>query len=276
MSFNEEGYLSDEMNKIAKEIFREYTDYFTACETLNKFAYEVYEMLDIHEAELREIIIVCLMAKIHNAFQGVILSYKYGLDAEAKVILRTALESLFCLRATIRDEKFYSQFIKADDASRQKHLQNIKKYPDVFDSLQDHPSLNVLDDLICENKKNKIHEYSAFDLAEKADMVPLYRYAYSELCDDIHPNIRNLEHRYLITTDTRIQAFNLAPCTNDILRDLSTNNYIMLIAIDDLNSYFHLSIDTEISEFRDEYERTFQNRTPGQVSSELNIGSQAT
>src|SRR5690606_4541463 len=99
MLFDEEGFLSDQMNEISANIEDDYKEAFNTCFELNHYAQEHKLNLPVNVDNVKQLIAASLLIRIHNGFQSVVILSRSGLETEAKIIARTILESLFVLRA---------------------------------------------------------------------------------------------------------------------------------------------------------------------------------
>jgi hypothetical protein len=252
LSFDINGFLGVQINEIIHENYERHKELFLLCKEINMFAQSTKFKFDIHSEDMRGIILASLFIKVHNAFQGSVIMYKYGLDTEAKVITRTALESLFALKAVVKHENFHIQLVESDQKKREKTLKRIKENPrGVFDKLQNEVVLNELDKLISENKSKNIKVFEPKELAELSESYDDYYYAYNILCNDTHTDIRTMEKYLFIKDNDIIEAFNSIPSTKDIERVLFTANYVLLKALACMNEYCELQIDNDLSRFEE-------------------------
>jgi len=247
MSFDENGFLGKQIHDIINGNYENHSDLFLLCEEINRFAQSIKYKFNINSEDMRGIIAASLFIKVHNAFQGSVIMYKYGLDTEAKVIIRTALESLFALKAVVKIENFYKQLIESDRKKREKTLRRIKENPyGVFDNLQSESVLDELDKLTLENRNKKIKIFEPKDLALLSESYVEYYYAYNILCNDAHTDIRAMEKYLIIKENEEIDAFDSLPSTKDIERVLFTASYILSKALICMNEYCKLSLDDDL------------------------------
>lgn len=249
MAFNTNGFLGTQINTVISDITNEFSEWFAICEEINTYSYKIRERLDIKSLDIRNIIIGCLYLKIHHAFQSSVILSKYGMNSEAKIITRTALESLFYLSATVNQPDFYKVFVDADSVSRSKFFTKIKKVPDIINAVQDNLLLDALEGLKERNKDNKLNELKLSEVAEKALMIDDYNSLYSILCNDVHPNIRNLESRYLLIENDEIKAFNCTPSTIDIKLILYTTCCTLIKTLACLDDNYNLNIKSNLELF---------------------------
>lgn len=139
MDFETDGYLGKEVKQIAAENYKKHKKIFKFCERLNKLSILNIKYINIKDD--RGLFVISLYLKILNAFQGSIVMYKYGLDIEAQVIARTALESLFCLKAIINDADIYDKFINDDMNNREGKYKILLNNANIFTDL-DFPALH--------------------------------------------------------------------------------------------------------------------------------------
>ena len=254
MSFKENGFLGEEINAIASEIYKKYENLFHFHEELNRFYIETINIIKVEINDTRGLYIACLFLKILNNTQSISILSKLGLDSEAQIILRTSLETLFYLTALIKDEVFCNAYYQTQYYEDKRTLKKIEANSDSFPEYQTHPEKFVLN-----TPKDLMKEYKLFEIAEIAGLKEEYDIAYTWLCSSVHPSISNLEERYLIIKSNKLLGLCFSYSTEDIERTLSTCCYSALKAIEGINDYFKLNIEEKSEVLSNKYYSLFSN-----------------
>lgn len=250
MSFYINGYLGEQINEVIAENYKKYNQFFQLCEDMNRYFIEITRKIKLEQDDIRGVLICCLLTKILNACQGIVIMSKYGLDIEAQTITRTALESLFYLSAIACNEEFFKEFIKSDIIEKEKIKKKIKKNPQFFSE----QNLFELDE---NSEHEKIKDYNTAQVAEVAGMQGDYCTAYTYLCSITHPDLMNLFNRYTIKNDN-LTTFNLQPSTNDIELVLYSVCYIILKTLLCLDNYFKISIEKDLDIYEKQILKIFK------------------
>jgi len=236
MPFEINGYLGEQAEEILEDNYTNHQEVFKICEEINRYAQQLKTRFNINSLDRQGIFSTILYLKIHNAFQGAVIMYKYGLNSEAKVITRSALEFLFILKAIVKDEKNCDKLIEADDINREKLLGKIKRNKnDIFSDLAEKIDLKDYFKLKTKNRENKIKKLNVKDWAELSNSLTDYYYAYNYLCGEVHADIRSFEKYVETDEEDQITHFNPLPSTKDINMILFTASYCMLGAIDSMS-----------------------------------------
>ncbi|MTI86241.1 MAG: hypothetical protein FH756_20690 [Firmicutes bacterium] len=250
MSFDIDGFLGEQMNEIIQDNYSLHENVFKLCEEVNRYSQKIKYGFNINSNDLQGIITTSLYLKIHNTYQASVIMYKYGLNSQAKICVRAALESLFVLRSIVKDKRYVYWLLGSDSKKRELLLKRIIKNPhNVFNSLLGNVDVSQLDALIAKNRKDETRIISPKEWAEISESYSDYYYAYDVLCGDVHVDIRNME-QYVATNDEgEIEQFNPLPSTKDIEAVLFTANYVMVGAIKCMSKITGIDAEGEVDKF---------------------------
>ena len=118
MDFNEKGFLGTAIVEFSKSVEEHYAAFFEACSRINELAHAVKFELEVHNKDGQEVLAATLFLRLLNGFQATVILSRLGLVTEAKIVLRSALESLFILRLLCKDEKFLAEYVGSDEVRR--------------------------------------------------------------------------------------------------------------------------------------------------------------
>ncbi len=249
MIFNEQGFLSLEMETISNNIYNENKTLFDFWYKLNKFSVKIMFDLKILDNDDQQIIGVQLFSKISRGFQTIVLLYKNGLNTEAKIILRTIIETLYILKSITEKleyakDFYYSYLINSKNLTEE----ILKNEFNAFDSLIDKLKIEDLEKLREEIKTLNAKKITKKEWAIRSGLMKKYHCAYKVLCSDTHPDVKNLQQEFLDVEKGEIMSINLLPKTNGIKEAFRTAGSVL---IDGLKCVCEL---TEI-EFNKEFEK---------------------
>jgi len=250
MSFNENGFLGEQINEIMSEIYNQNKELFDYIIELNSFAQRFKFRLDVKVDNLQQIVATCAFIKFLNSFQSVFILAQRGLESDSKALLRVALEELFILKGLCDDPDFTKKYLGTDLLQRREVLKILEKdtsnktfskeLKSSFTPEEINEISNKLDEEI---KKIDAKKISIKQLAEDVGLYDFYS-AYKVLCDDIHTSPRTLE-KYITTDDSSGAIFLTEPTTVDVEKTLSTLIYLMFTALENLMILFGIASDEE-------------------------------
>lgn len=243
MSFDEEGFLGNQIKEISLEIYKQHLPPFEFGIEVNKYTYKTKYILAIDSSNGQQVMAASLFSRIHNGYQTVILLSMLGLESEAKAILRVILESLFVLKAITDNEEEVVNFINTDKKKQEKLLKSIfeKDKSNMYEDLRKTLNKELLEVLRNEVKREGINDIEVYEWAQKAKMGVYYAYAYKTLNSEVHTDVRKLEKYLIIDNDDNIIGVNSLPSDKDIDRTLFTAHSVMIITLNCINDIFELN-----------------------------------
>ena len=123
MPFDENGFLGKEAEKWAAEMLQRNKKYFELCYEINSFAEKIkYKFIQNQTGQ--KMVVAALFTRLLEGYQTAIILVNRGLEEDARVIIRTVLETLFLLKACCEDKEFVDQYMKSDEKKRLK-LMNV-------------------------------------------------------------------------------------------------------------------------------------------------------
>jgi hypothetical protein len=249
------GFLGDEAKEFYITNSENHKTMFDFCEELNRYTIKISQKLNIHSRDARELIIGGLFVKILNSTQSAIILTKYGLDIEAQVLERTALEALFWLSAIVKRNKLHLKFIETHDAQRNELIKSIKKNPESF-----HPIIIEKSKECSTASESEIKTYPIETIASIAGLKVGYDNIYSMLCLCVHPDAQNLENKYFHIENEVVKSYKTLPSTENIEIIAFTYSYIILNMLGSLDKYFKLNIENELNDFKKKVDILFDNK----------------
>jgi hypothetical protein len=172
MTFDENGFLGKQINEISQDIESRHKRLFDLGYELNRYSFNFRNKLSIDISKGMQVIGASLFSRIHNGSQAIVLLSRVGLNTEAKVLLRTILESTFVLKAISDNEDELIRFINTDKKKQERLLKYIfeKDKLNVYGDLRQALNKEQLKMLRDEIKEESIRDIEVHEWASKAGM----------------------------------------------------------------------------------------------------------
>jgi hypothetical protein len=126
MSLDEQGFLSPEIEQYRERIRGKNQLFFKLIEDLNGFCQQTKYRLGIHNRDGQQLFAGCLLIKLLNDVQAVVILFEKGLVSQGCSMLRVALESLFVLGKICESYEFVHAYVKIGERERLKLVRSIR------------------------------------------------------------------------------------------------------------------------------------------------------
>lgn len=252
MSIDEEGYLSQDIEKIRKNLEEKFKSYFDICFELNKFCQKLKFELGINNKDGKKVLASCFFIKIINGFQSIVILTRYGFVVEAEIILRTIVEAFILSENICKKENFLEEYIRSHQKTRLRIIKDAcKSNSQVYVDLKNHMTSDIkqeLEDEICDEK---IKEPNIYNLAKNVGYEELYNVVYRLSSGAVHSNPYEME-KYCICDDKHnITDIIWGPKDKDISKVICTTIGIVLMCLRSLCQLFNLDKKDEIDKFHE-------------------------
>lgn len=264
MPFNKFGYLGNEINNITKNAYESYSDLFDIFFKLNSYVQGAKFKYIIHRGNIQENLVATILIKVLDSLQSAIILAFRGLDSDAKVILRAAIESFIILKAISKDEIIAKEYLDSEKVEALK-LMNIifNDQNKVFsESLKSHVNKSDIASLKDEIDSKKLHEIKVQDMARKGETLILYDYAYRLLCSEVHTSVKSLDKYLKADGDLGVEVIECAPQFNDIPKILLTAIIVIFDTIECINVVFKVESNEILSGFETRFEELLEKYKP--------------
>jgi hypothetical protein len=252
-TFEEQGFLSDQITQVIVDARSKYAEWFQVITGINAFAQGVQFKIEVHTEDMWEVVAASLFSRTLSNCQAGMLLCDRGMDVQARIMFRCAIESLFTLVAISKKPEVVNQFITADQLRRRKLYHKVKLWSPAISRDVDEESLEAkrveIEKSIQELKPQKL---SIQDMAGIAEMQDWYDTAYTILSDSVHASIRDLEKHLVLSPEREIEALKNEPELED--QDVLFTMYaeIVLRALAAIERVFGIPVE---SFFQEQYER---------------------
>lgn len=258
MTIDNEGYLSNEIEEIQKEIVKRSREYFDLAEKVNKHAHSLKFKLDIHNQNAQEVTSAPIFVSILESFNSIYILSSKGLVSDSKIILRSMLEKTIKLKYIFLDYENAFNYLRQSELDRLK-LMNVvlnDKLGTFSETVKKGFSQQDRDLLQKQIENEQIPKPSTIEyLAKKTEMLVYYNNVYRLLSDDVHTNSRSID-RYFHTNDAGniiqlnwFSSFN--ENTSDINMVMFTAIALLISSIETINELFSIkdkTIDSYLKE----------------------------
>ena len=254
MSFDEDGFLSEEVKLYWPELERKYSKYFQFAHSLNRMANIHKSSYACNNQDRRKVIANCLFLKILNGFQSCIILLKHSLPFEAAALSRTLCDPMYLLRIFYCDHEFWRKYLKYHTHDLLKKINAAKANPHpVFEFTKSFATGKVISDLKHKIANFNDREFRVEELSKKAGMLAHYDTMFRDTSNEVHtpPDVIFRYARFDENDDA--QYFDWGPSDKHFDRIIISTSDVLLKAIaftDDIHGIPHT---TELIKLLDEW-----------------------
>jgi len=194
----ERGFLSEPFDEVRHQVRLNHQSWHALLHEVNIIAVELQYQITVHSGEPRELFGAVLFSRILSSSQAAVILLEHGLVAQARCVLRSALEALFSLGAIATKPKLVDRLIEAHKAEQQRAAKNITlwRHPDLKAIAAEQLDSGKLAEFLIDESKS----ISAFELAEAGGYEDWYRSLYMTLSWSAHGAAIDLE-RHMVKDD---------------------------------------------------------------------------
>jgi len=248
--FDKTGYLGDGIRQFQHSTLDSFKQLFALCKEVCGFARAKILPLKGDRTNGQTVLACCLFVKILNGVEATHILSTYGLTHEGRIILRSALEGFFFLRATTSDAAFVTEFIKADEVNRLKLMRAARKYDkSPFLEIRQYATNEVIQAQEEKIEKEEIEEVNVWNVAQKYGLQHIYDSHYRLLSADIHVTARSME-QYMRTGATgSLESIDWGPQSEDVDQNLSLGIDILVRSLACMDGLFGIGIADELKTY---------------------------
>ncbi len=255
--FKEEGFLSTAMLEYSQQCRKQYAEWFTLCESINKFSIAITSKTAYHSDNRQECLAAALFLRALSIFEGTIILIERGMLNEAKILLRTLMEALFALRAITMHAEVAEEFYQSHLIAKRRALCKFRKSSLNLAGSQDRDlteRIKELDRLIDTKRIDTTTEY----LAKKAGLYDFYTTAYTVLSWTVHSNILDIAGSHMAgQSDSHIASIHLSVQIEEVEKWFMAACECMVIAMQSVNDMFKAGVENEIADYERRYKNLF-------------------
>jgi len=246
--FNEEGYLSEDVLAIKRELISRNKGIFAFVKEINIYCHKIRSKLVADNSEGKEVVAACLCIKIMNGQQAAIILCEMGLTYEAEIVMRAVFEAMVILLNIVNKEGFLVEYAKSDDIDRKKLMKGVQRNNAPFfeevKKIGIEKALKEVDERI---RDEGVKERNLKELAENVGMLGLYDSVYRIASGAVHSSPRQVSEYCISDKEGRVIGFKSGPIDEGaVLKVLHTAIGLVLIALRSIDKQFKLGIIAEI------------------------------
>ena len=259
--FKEQGFLSTEMADAAQQCRKQYAEWFTLCESINKFSIALTSKTTCHPDSRQECLVAALFLRTLSIFEGIIILIERCMLNEAKILLRTLMEVLFALRAITLDAEVGEEFYQSHLTAKRRALLKFRKSSLNLADSQGRDlteRIKELDSLIGKKRIYMTTEY----LAKRAGLYDFYATAYTVLSWTVHSNILDIAGSHMVgQSDSHIDSIHLSVQMEEVEKWFMSACECMVIAMQSVNDMFKAGVENEIADYDRRYKNLFASHS---------------
>lgn len=247
----EYGFLSEYYAEaVQDEVRARYGNWRSLLMRVTASAVAAQYELAVHIEDRRELFAAALYARTISSCQGAVVLLEHGMIAQARCVLRSALETLFSLAAIAEKPELALRLAQAHDVERKRAATNILRWK--------HPALQAIAKSELETGNldavliSEPASISTFDLAEAGGFEDWYRSLYMVLSWSVHGAAADLERHFAQDTSGAIHQMSNEP-------EVISQELCWLVAIEvqikaarSLAKVFGTPIDTKYDQYEKE------------------------
>ncbi len=204
-----DGFLAASLDGVRSHVREKYTAWRDLLLRVNRLAVASQHSIDIHTDSNVERYSAVLYARTLTTTQASILLLEIGLVSQARILLRSALETLFALGAIAKDQNVVDNLVEGHAAEQKRAARNIE--------LWQHSELKKIAD--AERASGRLQSIlnssgtalSTFDLAQKAGLEDWYRTVYMVFSWPVHGAGVDLNRHVVVGEDGNTTEFRNEP-----------------------------------------------------------------
>ena len=119
-TFEQQGYLSDDLTQIEGTIRQTFGHAFGVSLKVNAFAHTVLTAAVMDPDDLQRVLSLCLLLRLMEGHQSIHVLSSRGLTVAAKVTLRSDIEALVLLKYVAQSADNFTRYVVSDQVQRKK------------------------------------------------------------------------------------------------------------------------------------------------------------
>lgn len=209
MPLAEDGFLCESLSEVRDVVRTKYAEYWSLLRQANRLAVSRQHALVIHVDSTSERYAACLFARTLATIQASVLLLESGLVSQTRMLLRSALETLFPLGAIAEDPGVVDRLVEGHTAEQKRVAKSMQ--------LWQHPELVQIAhaEIAAGNLQTFLDStataLSTFDLAQKAGLEDWYRTVYMVFSWPVHGAAVDLDRHVVVGPNGEVSEFRNEP-----------------------------------------------------------------
>jgi hypothetical protein len=247
MDFNEKGFLGTAIDEFSKSVQLQYAGFFQLSHQINELAHAAKFELQVHNHDIQEYLAATLFLRLLNGFEATVILGTKGLLFEAKVVLRSVIETLFILNLLCKEEAFALEYLGSSKVQSLKWMNIAHESQDPnFESLRQYATPQVMEALRKEIEQHGLKKFEVEPIAKRGDLHHIYNAQYRLLSEQVHCLPISLDPFMVESQEGELTSFDWGPKHEDLDFILFTNVQALLIALESVTTFFSLDKSGEL------------------------------
>ncbi len=252
MDFNEKGFLGTAIDEFSKSVQLQYARFFQLSCQINELAHATNFELQVHNRDPQEYLTATLFLRLLNGFEATVILGAKGLLFEAKVVLRSVIETLLILKLLCKEEAFALEYLGSSKVQSLKWMNIAHESQDPnFESVRQYATPKVMEALRKEIEQHGLKKLEVEPIARRADLHYIYNSQYRLLSEQVHCLPISLDPFMVTNQEGELASFDWGPKHEDLDFIIFTNVQMLLIALVSVTKLFSLDKSGELKKIDD-------------------------
>lgn len=247
MDFNEKGFLGTAIDEFSKSVQLQYAGFFQLSYQINELAHATKFELQVDNRDPQEYLAATLFLRLLNGFEATVILGAKGLLFEAKVVLRSVIETLFILKLLCKEEAFALEYLGSSKVQSLKWMNIAHESLDPnFESVRQYATPKVMGALRKEIEQHELKKLEVEPIAKRADLHHIYNAQYRLLSEQVHCLPISLDPFLVENQDGGLDSFDWGPKHEGLDFILFTNIQMLFAALVPVTKLFSLEKKDEL------------------------------
>jgi uncharacterized protein DUF5677 len=248
-----DGFLSPELRRQIDACRSRYAAWFEVLSTTNRLGQSLLAEVRADHSCLQHSIACLFYVRLLGHAQGAVLLIERCMPAQAEVLCRASLETLFGLVAVVDRAETAELLVRGDRHHQRRLLKATLRRGDSIGAEAVEKAALVLGDVENALAQDRGREMTTAELAERAGLRSFYDSAYKILSLSVHSNLRDLERQLSLDADGNPSAIKWGPTSEGLEELLLLIADVFLLAISAICRLFNLDHGQELKGIRESY-----------------------
>jgi hypothetical protein len=235
MTLEARGFLSAHVERQKEDLRRAHHERFDLADRVSDLAQRLLPHVATVTRSRQNLFACAFFVRGVQILQGAIIMAERGMVTEARILLRSALETLFFLGATLKQDEFGERMGRDHIARMEKLVNAHARLSPNREPSDDNSELEEALDMMRGAAANA-QSLGIFDVAQRAEMTATYESFYRGLStDSAHPTVLSLSTIWQRDSNGRPTGVLWGPEVRDVSDTLETLVFVGILLIDEIN-----------------------------------------
>jgi hypothetical protein len=241
-----EGFLSSEISRSVSKIHDRFPQWFKAANSINELGMRILPLLQPVKTNDQQLLVAALYGRALTSFQSAYILAERGLTADARTVVRAAVETTVVLNAVVRDPSVSDLLVLRHQWHNRKLLKSWIDDPQAVAAmsaaqLTEFKAAIASIDFTHPCVKDRGDPLIIASLALKTGLLWLYNAVYRPTSgDSAHTSLQTLERHVQADEASEIQGLRFGPDVANVCDTLSAAISTLLPAIKASITLFHV------------------------------------